>query len=119
MTSRHSVFSEQFLAYIARRELRYARCRQTGAAFGYTARPQNGEYEWVAASGGATLYSFVVYHQNYSPDFPTPYNVALVELDERPRLVSAVIFDDLAALIVGMKLRAQFEKSGRLVFAPA
>ena len=118
MTRRHTDFSEQFLGYIAQRELRYARCRKTGAALGYTACLPSEKYEWVEASGNATLYSFVIYHQNYNPDFPTPYNVALVELEEGPQLVSTVIINDLFALKVGMKLRAEFETSGRLVFMP-
>lgn len=117
-TPRHSRFNEEFLGYIDRRELRYARCRRTGAALGYTARPKADDYEWVAATGGASLYTFVVYHQSYGSDFSTPYNVAVVELDEGSRLVSTIVIDDSVKLKVGMKLRATFEASGRLVFVP-
>jgi uncharacterized OB-fold protein len=104
-----------FRDFIARRELHVPRCTASGAFVGCGTR--SGEVEWVKASGAATLYSFVVYRRQYSPDFPVPYNVALVELAEGPRLISTVIAAP-EALRVGMNLRAEFEPSGRLVFRP-
>lgn len=48
---------------------------------------------WETASGRARLVSWVVYHHGYHPYFSTrlPYNVAVVELAEGPRLVSNVV----------------------------
>jgi uncharacterized OB-fold protein len=119
----HSSFEQQFLAYLAQRELRYARCRKTGTALGYSDRAgthgPDCAVDWVGASGDAILYSFVVYHQAYSPEFKTPYNVAQVELAEGPRLISTIITDNLAGLYIDMPLKAKFEESGRLVFVPA
>jgi uncharacterized OB-fold protein len=66
---------------------------------------------WVAASGAATLYSFTIVHQPY-PGFEddVPYNVALVELAEGPRLLSSIVDCDNADLRVGMPLEVVFER---------
>ena len=113
---------EKFHYFMDRRELRYPCCPITGTALGYTARQcpshPGQDLNWVPASGGATLESFVIYHQRYSPDFEPPYNVAMVALDEGPLLVTTVLVDDLAALKIGMKLVCNFEPAGRLVFLP-
>lgn len=47
---------------------------------------------WLKASGKAKLVSFVVYHKAYAPHLgdKVPYNVAIVELDEGPRLLSNI-----------------------------
>jgi uncharacterized OB-fold protein len=49
--------------------------------------------EWRAVSGRGTLYSFVVYHRLYNPAFSEdlPYNVAVVQLAEGPRLLSTIV----------------------------
>jgi uncharacterized OB-fold protein len=49
--------------------------------------------KWQTASGRARLVSWVVYHHGYHPYFATrlPYNVAVVELAEGPRLISNIV----------------------------
>lgn len=76
------------------------------------------EVVWREASGRAVLHAYCVYHRQYHPDFPPPYAVCLIELEEGQQLVSTVIAPP-AALRVGMALRAAFEPQGRLVFHPA
>jgi len=51
------------------------------------------EPRWETASGRARLVSWVVYHHAYHDYYATrlPYNVAVVELDEGPRLVSNIV----------------------------
>lgn len=114
---------ERFHHYMDHRELRYPCCPQSGTALGFTARqcPKHpGEdLKWVPASGSATLESFVIYHQRYSPDFEPPYNVAMVALEEGPLIVATVIIDNLDDLKIGMQLICQFEADGRLVFVPS
>jgi len=48
---------------------------------------------WERASGTGRLVSWVVYHTAYHPAFESrlPYNVALVELDEGPRLLTNMV----------------------------
>ena len=48
---------------------------------------------WAQASGRGVIYSYTIIHQNKSPEFSndTPYNVAIVQLEEGPRLMSNVV----------------------------
>jgi uncharacterized OB-fold protein len=109
-----------FLRFIGARDLRVARWEHDGAVVAYSARaPAPGGERmivWERAAGNATLHSFCIYHRQYHPNIPVPYNVAMVQLAEGPLLISTVVIDDPAALRVGMALRAAFEPSGRLVF---
>jgi uncharacterized OB-fold protein len=48
---------------------------------------------WHTAAGSGELVSWVVYHRSYHPAFAdmVPYNVAIVELAEGPRLISSIL----------------------------
>ncbi|MCR5876788.1 OB-fold domain-containing protein [Phenylobacterium sp. J426] len=50
------------------------------------------QWAWQEASGRGTLVSWVVYHAAYHPAFAarTPYNVAIVALEEGPRLIANI-----------------------------
>ena len=89
----HDTLSSAFLGFLARGELRVARDLRTGAwvEFLKSLDRRADDLEWIPASGRATLELFVVYRRQYHPDFPTPYNVALVALEEGPHLVSTVL----------------------------
>jgi uncharacterized protein len=69
------------------------------------------ETEWAPASGRATLHSWVIFHQVYHPGFAdrVPYNVAVVELEEGPRITTNVIGCEPDQLRAGMPLRVSFE----------
>jgi uncharacterized OB-fold protein len=115
--------AETFASLIAMRQLWIPRCPITKTVLEFSARicpdQRNAEIEWIRASGAATLHTFTTYWHQYHADFPVPYNVAMVELEEGPRLVSTIVIEDGAALSVGMPLTADFDDSGRLVFRPA
>ena len=51
------------------------------------------EPDWVEASGRGVIYSYTIIRQNKSPEFrdDVPYNVALIQLDEGPRMMSSVV----------------------------
>jgi uncharacterized OB-fold protein len=68
--------------------------------------------EWTAASGRGTVYSFGVMHQKYHPGFfpEIPYNLALIELQEGPRMVSNVVGTENANIRVGMPVMVDFER---------
>ena len=53
----------------------------------------SGEHEWVEASGKGSIYSWIVVHQRYNRAFEDdlPYNVAIVELEEGPRLMTNIV----------------------------
>jgi hypothetical protein len=69
------------------------------------------ESEWVQASGRGKLYSFGIMHQQYHPAFAevTPYNYALVELEEGPRLVTNIVGCPNEELRTDMPVEAVFD----------
>lgn len=50
-------------------------------------------WQWKTATGKGKIVSWVVYHVAHHPAFADrlPYNVALIELEEGPRLLSNVL----------------------------
>jgi uncharacterized protein len=69
------------------------------------------EYEWQPVSGRATVYSYIIVHQRYDPSFAgdLPYNVAVVELEEGPRLVTNLVGVANDAIRVGMPLTVSYD----------
>ncbi len=51
------------------------------------------DWEWKEVSGKGRIFSFVIYHRVYHPGFAgeVPYAVAVIALDEGPRLLSNVV----------------------------
>jgi uncharacterized OB-fold protein len=45
---------------------------------------------WFTASGRATLYSYVIHHRP-APGFTPPYSIAVVTLEEGPRMMTNII----------------------------
>jgi uncharacterized OB-fold protein len=82
---------------LAQGEVRLQRCGTCGAhqypaeTFCYQCGAQ--AMSWVAVAGEGTLYSFTVVHQLYHKAFKPflPYTVAIVQLDEGPRMLSAML----------------------------
>ena len=64
------------------------------------------QLEWIAASGKAVVYSFVVMHLAYHAAFAAPYQSAIVELEEGPRL--PVYCPDAARLAIGQAVVLAF-----------
>ncbi len=108
---------ESFETFIGRGELRVPRLVATGQILHFAARVPPADVEWVPARGTATLSSFTVMWKAYREGMEVPYNVAWVELDEGPRLVSTVVLEPSGSLKIGMPLQARFS-DGLLVFIP-
>ncbi len=66
-------------------------------------------------SGSGRVYSFVIYRRTYHPGMPAPYVVALVELDEGPRLISNIVGCEPEAVSVEMPVRLRFEVAGEFL----
>ena len=66
---------------------------------------------WERASGRARLLSWVVYHTAYHEVFAKrlPYNVALVELEEGPHLITNML-DDPSSLVGDAPVVLQIEQ---------
>lgn len=85
-----------------------------------------GPVSWVTASGRGTVYSYTVIRQQHARPFREwiPYVVALVDLEEGPRLMTNVVGCDPDDVHVGMAVRAgRFdivsEEAGIVLFEPA
>lgn len=79
------------------RRLLVQRCRDCGAYQHYpralcTACAST-DLEFVPASGRGTVYSHTTVHRAPDPEFPAPYVVALVRLDEGPVLMTNLLDD--------------------------
>lgn len=75
-----------------------------------SAEPGTGDegWEWVEASGDGIVYSVTVVW----PRNGEPYNVALIDLAEGPRLMSRVDGVAPEAVRIGMAVRARIEGAG-------
>ena len=79
----------------ARHELTIQRCRACGAHQFYP-RPfclacDSADLVWVSAAGTGTVYAMTTVHLQVSPEFEPPYVVAIVQLDEGPRLMTNIV----------------------------
>ncbi len=102
-------------------------CRSCDRPFFYprTSCPQCGseEIRWITCSGRSTLYSYVISHRP-APGFGEKTVIAVVELEEGPRMMTNVIDVEPTpeALELDMPLQVRFEQRGDVtvpVFAPA
>ena len=68
--------------------------------------------KWVAASGRGTVRTFGIMHQRYHPAWndELPYNLATVELDEGPRLVTNLVGVANKDIRVGMPVVVEWEE---------
>ena len=88
--------SKPYWDALDRGELHFQRCAECGNAWlpARTECPRcwSPEWGWEKAGGPGRLVSWVVYHRAYHPAFKDrlPYNVAIVELDEGPRLITNI-----------------------------
>ncbi len=69
------------------------------------------QLDWAEASGRGVLYTFGIVHQLYDPGFAPeiPYNVAVVQLEEGPRLNTNIVGCPNESLRVGMPVQVTFE----------
>ena len=75
------------------------------------------------ASGRGTVFTYTVNHQQYHPEVPPPYVIAIVELDEQPdlRIVANIVDCAEPELRIGLPVEVGFEAHGEHhvpVFAP-
>lgn len=68
------------------------------------------EFSWEPVSGRGTIFSFTVVHQLYDPGFKgeIPYVVAVVELDEGPRVVTNIVGIPKDDVRIGMPVRIEY-----------
>ena len=96
-------------------ELRLQRCRQCGKHIFYPRAVcpfcLSERLEWVTAGGEGKIYSYTVVRRAMHPAFQddVPYVLALVELDEGPRLTTNIVAAALDEVRVDMRVRAAYD----------
>jgi uncharacterized OB-fold protein len=65
--------------------------------------------EWTAVGGRGTVYSRSTVRRPQSEGFEAPYVVAVIELDEGPRLLANVVGVEPGAVLIGMRVEVGFE----------
>lgn len=104
-------------------ELRLQRCDQCRQAY-FPPRPfcprcASRKVSVFRASGRAKLYSYVI-HQRPAPGFVPPYSIAVVQLDEGPRMMTNIVGcpQTPEALQLDMPLQVVFEKQTDAITLP-
>jgi uncharacterized protein len=102
---------QEYFEHLAQGRFMLQRSRVSGKYFFYprVAEPITGarNLEWVEASGRGTVYATTVVRTK--PPLQ-PYNVALVDLEEGPRIMSRVEGIAPDEVRIGMKVRARIGK---------
>ena len=110
-----SAVSQEFWAGLQKREIRLPRCRQCQKLVFYprTICPHcmAMEFDWVKVSGNGKVYSFTIVRRAMIPAFQegTPYVLAIVELDEGPRVTTNIVNCGVDAVRVDMPVRATYD----------
>ena len=89
--------------------------------------PRNGcphcwseDLEWVDASGRATVYSFSIVRRAPLPEFAAnaPYVVAMVDLEEGPRMYTNIVGAGALDVAIGDKVEVSFDDRGEGYVVP-
>lgn len=113
---RPSEDSAPFWDAAAKGELRLQKCGQCGLVRFppaiLCAQCLSEKSEWVAVSGRGTVYSWIVVHQSQHPAFnaDVPYNVAIIQLEEGPRLHTNIVECSNDRIHIGMPVEVVFHK---------
>lgn len=67
--------------------------------------------EWVQAEGAGFIYSFTIARRPAGPSFKpdAPYVVAIVELDEGPRMMTNITGSPVDSIRIGQRVRVAYE----------
>jgi len=69
------------------------------------------EAEWTRLSGKGKVYSYVIFHLAYHPAYENdiPYAVAIIQLDEGPRMESNIVGCRMEDIEVDMPVEVSFD----------
>jgi uncharacterized protein len=108
--------TEPYWEFTAKSELRMQRCKQCGhVRFPPSVlcpKCLSDDYEWAKLSGRGKVFTFAIFHHAFYPGYAddVPYNTAIIELDEGPRMHANVLECDNDDLAIGMPVEVLFEK---------
>ena len=80
--------------------------------------------QWNAVTGEGHLWSYATFRKTYRTDFhlPSPYVVAVIELDEGARIYGNLVGVPMPSLRIGQRVRAEFitdDGESHLIFVAA
>ena len=114
--------SEPYWAAAAKGELLLQRCENC-AEFTFYPRYAcptcgTGDLVWTPSRGRGTLFTYTIARRSTHPRLNSrvPYVVAIVELDEGPRMTSAIVAATVEDVRIGRRVRVVFEDDGSRVF---
>ena len=114
---------KEFFDFLSQGEFMIQRSKSSGEYIFYprVALPKSGieDLEWGRASGKGVVYATSVVLQR--PEKGGVYNVALIDLEEGPRLMSRVEGCAPESVVIGMDVVAEIDLSGSnpvLIFKP-
>lgn len=116
--------SEPFWEGCRRHELLLQRCGACGSLWfppaALCANCLSDSWSWSRTSGRGTVYSFVVFRRVYHPGFTdeVPYVVAVVELEEGPRLPTALVGVSIDDVSCDMAVEVVFDDVTETVTLP-
>jgi uncharacterized protein len=104
--------NEFFWDGVQERELRIQRCTSC-KTLRHPPGPmcpacQSLDWDFIVASGRGTVYSHVIHHYPPMPQFGSPHNVVLVELEEGVRFVSNLVAVANADVKIGLPVQLTF-----------
>ena len=78
------------------------------------------QLEWVDAKGTGSIHSLTIVRRASDPAFATrvPYVVALIELDEGPRMMANILGEDALSAAIGDRVQVIFEARGDQAMVP-
>ena len=85
-------------------------CQEAQFHPGPLCRTCGAEPGWKVTNGKGSVYTYTIVHQSSTPPFDqlVPYIVAMVDLDEGPRMMTNVIGCPIADVHVGMRVEVAF-----------
>ena len=104
--------------------LRFQRCADCGTLrhpSGPSAAPAGPTRpRWPRSSGRGVVQSCTTNYQQWSPDYPVPYSVAVVAIEEDPRirLTTNIVGCAPDEVVIGMRVRVRFEQEEGRLAAP-
>jgi uncharacterized OB-fold protein len=114
--------SEEFWAGCADETLRMQRCRSCDELNwfprGMCVNCSRDNLEWITLTGRGTVYSFSIVSRPPNESFPPRYVLALVDLEEGPRMLTHLVDIEPEAITIGLPVAVSFERRSDEISLP-
>ena len=107
--------SEPYYRYLREHDLRVQRCTACGRPW-LPAGPVcpscwSSAFTWTPVSGLGRVYSWTIVHEVYDKSFAedVPYCLAMIELDEGPRLLTNLVGIEPGSIAAGLRVGVRYE----------